>query len=94
MGDFRIQIDAVGGHGCQRDVKDGGIVYGCGSMNCPDCITAEFVSKMLRSGAHVKAATLVHWPGQSSEVVDDFDVAAQASNMVSNRAKRTRRGSF
>lgn len=91
MGDFRIQVDAVGGHGCQREIKDGGTVYGCGSMSCPDCITAEFISRMIRSGANVKSAALVHWPGQASEVVDEFHVAASST---SSRATRTRHGSF
>jgi len=91
MGDFRIEVNAVGGHGCQRDVKDGGTVYGCGSMSCPDCIVAEFIAKLRRSGASVKDATLTHWPGQPGEVKDSFNVEGAA---VTNTAKRTRSGSF
>ena len=91
MGDFRIEIDAVGGHGCNREMKDGEKVYGCGSMSCPDCITAEFVSKLARSGVLLKNGSLRHWPDQPSEVHDEF-VIEDAS--LGNRAKRIRHGSF
>lgn len=91
MGDFRFEVNAVGGHGCQRDVKDGGEVYGCGSMNCPDCLCAKFIQDMKRAGASVKSASLTHWPGQPCEVLDTFDVEASP---VILKAKRTRKGSF
>ncbi len=91
MGTFRVELEAVGGHGCQRDRKDGETVYGCGSMTCPDCITAEYVAKLQRSGANVSAAALIHWPGQSSQVTDEFVIDALASPTL---AKRTRKGSF
>lgn len=91
MGTFLIEITAVGGHGCQREVKDGGTVYGCGTMNCPDCLTAHFVQDMKRAGVNVAKASLTHWPGQPSQVVDEFDVAAP---VVHTKAPRTRHGSF
>lgn len=91
MGDFRITVNAVGGHGCQREVKDGGTVYGCGSMSCPDCVTAQFVAALARIGASVVSAKLEHWPGQPSAVTDHFDVGSLAH---ASRAKRTRDGSF
>jgi hypothetical protein len=72
MGDFRIEVKAVGGHGCQREVKDGGDVHGCGQMGCPDCIAREFVATLQRKGNSVNSATLTHWPGQAGEVVDDL----------------------
>ncbi len=90
MGDFRIEVNAVGGHGCQREVKDGGTVYGCGSMRCPDCLAAKFVADLARAGCMVKAAQLVHWPGQPTEVVDDFDTPSAVMAIT----PRTRRGSF
>jgi hypothetical protein len=46
MGDFRIEVDAVGAHGCDRTKGDGETVFGCGSMACPDCITARYVADM------------------------------------------------
>lgn len=75
MGHFRIEIDAVGGHGCQRNVKDGGTVTGCSGGNCPDCVTREFVAKLKSMGVFSSvpaSAKLIHWPGQATSVVDDL----------------------
>jgi len=80
MGDFRIVIDATGGHGCQREIKDGGQVYGCQSLICPDCLTRDFVERLARK-MPVRSATFIHWPGEAGEVVDDL-------------LTRVRRGSF
>lgn len=72
MGDFTIEIKGVGGHGCDRNAKEGEAVkFGCGNDMCPDCLTKEFVDKLKAKGmAHT--ATLTHWPGQEGEVVDDL----------------------
>lgn len=91
MGNFNIEIKAVGGHGCQRDVKSGGILYGCGSDTCPDCIIARAVSDLLRAGVLVESAKIVHWPGQPTEVVDEFVTGAPPSGL---RPARKRTGSF
>jgi hypothetical protein len=73
MGQFRVEVTAVGGHGCQRNIKDGENVQNfCGSPACPDCEAREFVRKLKRTGASVEKAELVHWPGQTSEVRDDL----------------------
>lgn len=72
MGQFRIEITATGGHGCQRGVKDGGVVYGCGLIVCPDCSARQFVQKLLRDGAIELSATLTHWPGTPGQVVDNL----------------------
>ena len=78
MGNFVIKIEAEGGHGCQRDVKDGGIVVaGCGVPGCPDCISRMLVALLARWGTNVKSATLTHWPNpdgtpQDITVVDDL----------------------
>ena len=82
MGTFRVEVQAVGGHGCQRDIKDGGTVDGCGQPNCPDCITRRYVNE-LKAVANVSFspgggrntdayATITHWPGQRGVVVDDL----------------------
>jgi hypothetical protein len=63
MGDYRVVVEATGGHGCQRETgKDEGKIFGCRRQDCPDCITQEYVAKMKAIGQHVKSATLVHWP--------------------------------
>lgn len=72
MGQFKIEVTAVGGHGCQRDKKDGDEVDVCGNPNCPDCTAREFVALLKLKGNNVEAATLTHWPGQTSQVVDDL----------------------
>lgn len=72
MGTFVVSVQAVGGHGCQRDKKDGEVVEGCGQPTCPDCIARGFVADLKKSGASVDKATLTHWPGDPSEVVDDL----------------------
>ena len=71
MGQYRVEVVAVGGHGCQREVKDGGTVTGCGGSYCPDCAAREFVDGLKRRG-HIERATLTHWPGTKEEVIDDL----------------------
>jgi hypothetical protein len=72
MGAFKIEIEAAGGHGCQREVKDGGTVYGCGSVHCPDCLAREFVALLKNKGYPIDKATFTHWPGQPEQVQDDL----------------------
>lgn len=82
MGTFAVHVVAAGNHGCQRDKKDGEVVDGCGSPTCVDCITREFVAKLKASGASFFGgytdpelngrATITHWPGAPSEVIDDL----------------------
>lgn len=72
MGQFRIEIIAVGGHGCQREVKDGEVVAGCGQSSCPDCAAREFVARLKASGNSIEKAELTHWPGTTTEVRDNL----------------------
>lgn len=62
MGDFRIVVEAMGGHGCMRELGDGETVIGCNRPGCPDCIAREMVRRLQRSGAQIHRAHLVHWP--------------------------------
>jgi hypothetical protein len=62
MGDFRVVVEAVGGHGCQREKGTGETVVGCDRPGCPDCMAREFVRRLKRSGATVKRAEIQHWP--------------------------------
>ena len=74
MGDWRVTIEAVGGHGCGRGTeidatkvawpaKDatGYVVTRCRRMDCPDCLATEFVERLKRIGT-VAVAKLEHWP--------------------------------
>lgn len=73
MGDFRVEFEGTGGHGCQRNIKSGEKTQRyCGSPSCPDCVAREFVRAMKRIGVYIKSAVLRHWPGQESEVKDDL----------------------
>lgn len=72
MGQFIVQVDAVGNHGCERDKKDGEAVIGCERPNCTDCITREYVRRLKRAGTTVSDARITHWPNQASEVVDNL----------------------
>lgn len=81
MGQFKVEVIAVGGHGCQREFGDGTIVHGCELPGCPDCAARHFVDELRRQGQNVESATLTHWPGQPNQVVD---------NLVS----RVRKGKF
>jgi hypothetical protein len=67
MGDFRITIEAVGGHGCGRGSEvpnpDGGLhVARCRLRNCPDCAAIALVDEMKRNGCRVAKAVIEHWP--------------------------------
>lgn len=72
MGTFLVTVEAVGGHGCEREYGDGATVIGCERPGCPDCITREFVRRLKRAGLQMKQATLSHWPGAPEEVRDDL----------------------
>lgn len=72
MGQFRVTVTAVGGHGCMREIGDGGTVIGCDRSGCPDCIAREYVRRLKRSGATIEVASLEHWPGTESQVTDDL----------------------
>ena len=72
MGNFKIEIEAVGGHGCQRGKLDGEIVNDCGQPTCPDCIARRFVAQLKQSENSLVSAVLVHWPVTEFEVRDDL----------------------
>ena len=83
MGDFRIIIDAVGGHGQDRSKKDGEVVdfkEGNPDANTPESIAQELIEKLKSNGCSVQKATVTHWPADNypegrevgKEVVDDL----------------------
>lgn len=68
MGNFLIQIEAVGGHGDDRVTKQGGTI-----TNPPDGVDAlasKAVGLVKSAGCSVVAATLTHWP-DSTPIIDD-----------------------
>lgn len=72
MGDFRIEVNATGGHGCQRELKGGSTVSDCGNPSCPDCIARRFVAELKDKGVMVKDALLIHWPNSTPTIVDNL----------------------
>lgn len=80
MGQFLVAIDAVGNHGCMREVKDGEVVIGCDKPHCTDCMVRELVRRLKRSGATVASATITHWPTQEVPIVDDLVSGKRTGN--------------
>lgn len=71
MGNFRIEIEAVGGHGVLRHIKQGEIIpYGDAHPNEPDVLAVRFVHEFKKSN-NVLSAKLVHWP-DTTPIVDDL----------------------
>lgn len=73
MGNFKIVIDAVGGHGDNREVGPGGKLT-FSEHGSPDKTAYEFVQSLKTKGwfQHGGSAELVHWPGEKGQVVDDL----------------------
>lgn len=81
MGTFRIEIEAVGGHGVERDVKDGEVVnHFSEGMQTPDALAKHFVQFLESNGIHPDSAKLIHWPGQDGEVTDDLLTGIRTGN--------------
>lgn len=81
MGDFRIIIDAVGGHGQDRSKKDGETVnFTADSEINPETMAQGLVETLKANGCSVQNARIVHWPAdnypesreEGKEVVDDL----------------------
>jgi hypothetical protein len=62
MGNFRVVVEAAGGHGCNRTAKEGEEARGCGGETCPDCITARYIAALKQAGMHPTLALYTHWP--------------------------------
>lgn len=80
MGNFVIHIEAVGGHGCQRDKKAGAVVEDCGEPNCPDCNARQLVKKLGAGGNSIVRATLTHWPEGPGTVVDNLKTGVRSNS--------------
>lgn len=78
MGSYRIVIDAVGGHGCDRTATEGEALHPVAPQHlssCPDCMARDFVARLKAAGQFGNtpaSATLTHWPGDTGQVVDDL----------------------
>lgn len=76
MGDFRIVINASGGHGCERKAKAGDRLHArCGRFDCPDCMAYDFTQQLKQRGmlsGQSASSTFIHWPETPTEVVDNM----------------------
>jgi hypothetical protein len=85
MGNFRIVIDAVGGHGQDRGKKDGEVVdFGA---TTPESHAAAFVMELKKQGNSVHSAKFIHWPG-------DYTHVPEKHLIVDDLINGTRQGSF
>jgi hypothetical protein len=91
MGDYVVRVHAVGGHGCQRNVKSGEkLAARCEHPDsCPDCISREYVEKLAKCGNQIKVASLTHWPADLEHYAN-----APLSEVRDDLVSHTRRGSF
>lgn len=73
MGNYRVVINAVGGHGQDRDAGNGDIVdFQAGGDNSPEAIVLRCVEELKSKGNSVTEATVHHWPGTAAEVLDNL----------------------
>ena len=72
MGAFRIVIEGVGAHGDDRSAAPGDVIAipPTGAFPTPDQVARDAVERL--RGCHGLAATLTHWPGETTEVIDDL----------------------
>jgi hypothetical protein len=71
MGNFKIVIEAVGGHGVLREVKEGeAINYDAAHPGEPDVLAKRFVDEFGKSN-NVLSAKLVHWP-DTTPIIDNL----------------------
>lgn len=81
MGNFRIVINAVGGHGQDREKKDGEVVdFTKDGQFSPEYIAQRCIAELKRFGNSVDSAHIVHWPETESEVTDDLLTGIRTGN--------------
>ena len=70
MGNYKIEIEAVGGHGFAREVKQGESIPFGPEHNDPDNLAKQFTELLGKSNSIV-SAKLTHWP-DTTPIVDDL----------------------
>jgi hypothetical protein len=66
MGDFRVTVEGIGGHGWDRKAKAGDELVSCSRTDCPDCLTAKYITDMKRITS-IHKATFHHWPADMKD---------------------------
>lgn len=81
MGTFKIVIQAVGGHGVDREKKNGEKVnFKAEGDFTPDAIAERFANELKHFGCNVEEAQIIHWPGEENTVVDDLVTGERTGN--------------
>lgn len=90
MGDFRIVIDAVGGHGQQREVKDGENLdlEKLAEGNDPEAIALKCIEQLKTNGCSVDRAKIIHWP------TDNYPERQGAKDITDDLLTGVRTGNF
>lgn len=97
MGDFRITIEAIGGHGCGRGnelpppagrVDRGYDIQRCGRLGCPDCEATRLIEILRRNGCSVHSAKLEHWPVPGAAGTFREDNPGPIDDLLSSRRDR------
>lgn len=71
MGNFKLEIEAVGNHGTDRTAKEGETInFGDAGPSNPDGSAQAFVL-LLKSGCSLVSAKLTHWP-DTTPIVDNL----------------------
>jgi hypothetical protein len=81
MGNYRIVINAVGDHGQDRAKKHGETVdFDVHGENKPEAIVKRAVDELRAHGNSVTEATVHHWPGTDSQVIDNLLTGKRTGN--------------
>lgn len=73
MGNFKIEISAVGGHMVDRDKKHlENVDFNESGEDTPDAIAKRCVDDLIATGCSDVSAIITHWPGTETQVVDDL----------------------
>lgn len=71
MGNFKIEIEAIGNHGTDRNAKQGEpINFGEPGPNSPDALAKQF-AEQLAARCSVVTAKLTHWP-DTTPIIDNL----------------------
>lgn len=71
MGNFKIEIEAVGGHGFAREVKQGERIPYSAEHTDPDNLAQGFLVALRNGGSSIVSAKLTHWP-DTTPIVDNL----------------------
>lgn len=89
MGNFKIEIEAVGGHGDFREVKQGEKLPAYpeerqpGIQVSPDEIARDFTAALAKHN-NILSAKLIHWP-DTTPIVDDLKTGIREYGDFSER---------